>query len=253
MDVAILKVSLQGLFVVVVTVLLLNWLASKLNKVFSKWNNTGDQETIPDYTNVVERYRQEKEDIVERLQKKQDEKAQDYMDRVLIPREEEKRKRKIEKCERFSGPAWKGEGYALGGNESESSGDDNEHMMSPGQRAARKRIVQECINQRVAAAASKPKEPVARRVIKLPEEPEGTGCNVVTIILRTPVGTTCQRKFFLENQVQNVLDFITTQGFSQNVYTIAMSYPRVLLNDPSAQLSTLNLGQRVLLNIEERD
>ena len=48
------------------------------------------------------------------LQKKYNEKAQDYSERIAIPREEEKLRKRIEKCERFSGPAWKGEGHLLG-------------------------------------------------------------------------------------------------------------------------------------------
>jgi len=40
--------------------------------------------------------------------------TEDFKERILIPREEEKLRKKSELLDRFSGPAWKGKGYATG-------------------------------------------------------------------------------------------------------------------------------------------
>ncbi|CAG5129765.1 unnamed protein product, partial [Candidula unifasciata] len=137
-----------------------------------------------------------------------------------------------------------------------SGSDDDESNDTPeGRRAARKRKVLEQINEtfaaEVAAATTARQKP--KRVIKLPDEPDVSEDGVITISLRTPIGTICQRRFYNCDTIQCLLDYITTQGFSQTRYTVSTSYPRTLLENPCNSFSDYNFGKRVTLNIEEKD
>ncbi|XP_059167506.1 UBX domain-containing protein 8-like [Physella acuta] len=245
-------IACQGFFLTAVVALFLNWLVTKFIKFHSARRTEGKQREIT--SSYTEQCKTQESDWKQQLQRQYETQAESYKERVLLPREESKRKKKEEEFLKFSGPSWKGQGHALGG-ESVLSAAPEGPSASAGQTAAQHRRVLEDINQQVADAAAHAAA-VARRpkkVITLPEEPDSNDADTITIIFRTPIGTICQRRFNASDQVQVLLDFITVEGFSQRTYTVATSYPRRVLQDPQACLRDFKFQKKVVLNIEERD
>lgn len=245
----ILKVAFQFFFLFAVFSLLLSWILPKLGKILASWKTSGHATK----KNVEEQFKAQEVVNRQKIQEQYDSRAAEYNKNILLPRDVEKRRKKEEEFLRFLGPAWKGNGFLLGG---EDSGPNIEEISLPeGRRAAQRRIVREDINHEVVAAAeaaanykTKPK-----RVITLPEEPDPDEQGVITVLLRTTIGTTCTRRFYSTHKIQCLLDFITTQGFSQRKYTISTTYPRKLLDNPDSCLADFNFGRRVVLNIEEKE
>ncbi|CAL1531654.1 unnamed protein product [Lymnaea stagnalis] len=251
----ILKVAFQGFFLFAVFSLLLSWILPKLGELLTSWKISGHATNINlEDSHIKEQFKTQEVVNRQRIQQQYDSRAAEYNQNILLPRDEEKRRKKEEEFLRFLGPTWKGNGFSLGGGDSDRT---NEDLMAlpHSRRAAHRRIVQENINQEVAAAAEAAAKYKRRpkRVITLPEEPDPEELGVITILLRTPIGTTCTRRFYSTHQVQCLLDFITTQGFSQRKYTISTSYPRRLLDDPESCLADFDFGRRVVLNIEEKE
>uniref|UniRef100_A0A2C9K5F4 UBX domain-containing protein n=1 Tax=Biomphalaria glabrata TaxID=6526 RepID=A0A2C9K5F4_BIOGL len=244
-----LQLILQGVFLFTLSTLLLGWLLPKIYLLLlcaihslAKAKHEKDD---------LELYESKKKEHREKSQTQYDSLASEYNQRVLIPRQEEKRRKKEEDFIKFLGPAWKGKGSPLGGQ----IFDDENHCDSAGQEAARRRIVREDINLDVlaAAASNAAKKQKIKHVIILPDEPSADEPDAISVLFRTPLGTTFQRRFLNSDKVQCLCDLITTKGFSYKSYIISTSYPRVLLSDPNVTLSELKFGKRILLNIEEKD
>lgn len=90
-----------------------------------------------------------------------------------------------------------------------------------------------------------------KQTIALPEEPDKENPNSTTVCLRTPVGLK-QRRFYRENTIQNVLDYMTSLGFSQRHYTVSTSYPRQSLQEQGeATLAEMGFHRKVILNVEK--
>lgn len=210
-----------------------------------KWKRKREklQDTIVDPS----KHQSEEQYFKEKIQHDHHKKAEGYKSRILIPREERKRKQKEDEFQRFMGPAWKGEGQELGGSKQE---EDEEE--SPTE-AARHRVLPENINLAAAERARVQAEKRKRRkkIIELPEEPDENSPDCVSVCLRTPLGAK-QRRFNKENTIQHVLDYMTSLGFSQKHYTISTSFPRECLHTQREKtLADMKFIKKVLLNVEE--
>uniref|UniRef100_A0A0B7B1K1 UBX domain-containing protein n=1 Tax=Arion vulgaris TaxID=1028688 RepID=A0A0B7B1K1_9EUPU len=243
----------QGIFIITVTVLSLSWLLIKLKKYYADIN-TGSHEAseVEGPPALLEHYKFQQSECRQKMQEEHTSKALFYKENILKPQEEAKRLKKENEYIKIFGPMWQTEGSVLGGEEDKLSENGD---VTAGRKAARNRKVLEKINRKVAdeaaiAAAAKQKQ---KRIITLPVEPDVDQEAVISVILRTPIGTICQRRFHDSDKIQCLLDFITTQGFSQRRYAISTSYPRMLLNNPDSLLSDYKFGKRVTLNIEEKE
>ncbi len=53
---------------------------------------------------------------------------------------------------------------------------------------------------------------------------------------------------------QNLLDYMTSVGYHQRIYSLAMTYPRHVISDnPGDTLLDLNITSDIALNIEEKE
>nr|XP_022317843.1 UBX domain-containing protein 8-like [Crassostrea virginica] len=183
----------------------------------------------------------------EKIQLEHYKKTESYKTRILIPREEKRKIRVEEELLRFQGPAWKGRGQNLGGSRQEGENTPEE--------AARHRILPERINQEAADRAKRQVDNQSKRklTIKLPTEPDEVNPDCITVSLRTSLGLK-QRRFHKENTIQNVLDYMTTLGFSQRYYTVSLSFPRQCLQQQrEATLGEMGFSKKVILNVEETE
>lgn len=91
---------------------------------------------------------------------------------------------------------------------------------------------------------------------KLPKEPsDGEPLNkIARIRFRLPNGEMLQRKFFIENSLQNVFDFLTSKEYFTDEYKVLSSWPRRdLTNEESERtLQDLKLFPQETLTLEER-
>lgn len=250
------QTACQGVFIIVLTVFSLSWFFSKIKKYFAgsvaEISAGRVADTEPD---TLENYRNKQDECRQRMQEEHESKALHQKERIR-KLEEERRHKKQKEFYKFSDGVFLTEGAVLGHSGSASDDDSYENNDTPeGRQAASKRKVLEQINERYAAklAATTAARQKPKRVITLPEEPDVSEDGVITVILRTPIGTVCQRRFYTCDSVQTLLDYITTQGFSQTRYTVSTSYPRQLLENPHHSLLDYNFGKRVTLNIEEKD
>lgn len=212
--------------------------ASWLKKWQQSKRNSENSDIDPNkYESKERRYK-------EKIQEEHLKKTESYKTRILIPREEKKEKMKEEEFLRFQGPAWKGEGHELGGSRQSRDGTSED--------AARNRILPENINQDAAERArQKINQRRKKHTIELPEEPEEENPNCTTVCLRTPLGLK-QRRFDRENTIQNVLDYMTSLGFSQRHYTVSTSYPRQSLQEQrETTLGEMGFYSKIVLNVEE--
>ncbi|XP_048759667.2 UBX domain-containing protein 8-like [Ostrea edulis] len=187
----------------------------------------------------------EEENFKQKIQQEHLKKAENYKTRILIPREERKRRQKEEDLQQFLGPAWKGEGQQLGGSPQEGESTPTE--------AAKHRILPENINSEASERAKQQAEKQTRtkRIIELPQEPDENQSDCVSVCLRTPLGIK-QRRFNTENTIQNILDYMTSLGFNQKNYTVSTSFPRQCLQQQRERtLADMGFTKKVTLNVEE--
>lgn len=192
-------------------------------------------------------HKKEQEVCREKIQRDYQIKTEAYKEKILVPREEAKKRQKEEEHYRFLGPAWKGKGEALGGDVQDSDEHANE---------VRFRRLEENINEEYLEQVRQEQEREARRKQKkkicLPEEPVENDPESLQIILRSPLGQNHTRRFLFSNTLQVILDYITTLGFNQRRYTLCTTYPRQALSDQrELTLSELKFTKRTTLNIEE--
>ena len=65
---------------------------------------------------------------------------------------------------------------------------------------------------------------------KLPAEPDNSAtANTITRIrFRLPNGETLQRKFFIVNSLQTIVDYLTSNGYFSEEFKILSSWPRLI-------------------------
>ncbi|XP_076075007.1 UBX domain-containing protein 8-like [Mytilus galloprovincialis] len=192
-------------------------------------------------------HKKEQEVCREKIQKDYQIKTEAYKEKILIPREEAKKRQKEEEHYRFLGPAWKGKGEVLGGDVQDSDEQTDE---------VRFRRLEENINEEYLEQVRQEQEREAKRKqrkkIILPKEPEENDPDSLQIVLRSPLGQNHTRRFLYSNTLQVILDYITTLGFNQRRYTLCTTYPRQALSDQrELTLSELKFTKRTTLNIEE--
>ncbi|XP_046578790.1 UBX domain-containing protein 8-like [Haliotis rubra] len=239
----------QGFLVLATLTFVIQWLLPRGRKYFRYQRSSEESATGRGDNSDEER----KARIRQKLQEEHTQKANSYKDRILTPREEAKRIQKEEEFEKFLGPAWKGQGHSLGGNDNEEP-DSTEvgGESQPNRTAARRRKLPE--EPTLTCGDVKPKTGKPIQVIKLPDEPEESEEHCVNVILRTPVGKRCSRRFLHTHTVKVLLDFMATLGFSQTFFTISMSYPRMNLSEHlNKTLWEMGFQRQVTLNIEEKD
>ncbi|KAH9502563.1 hypothetical protein Btru_069006 [Bulinus truncatus] len=244
-----LQAVIQGIFLFAVITIFLNWLIPKAQNMLSNAFKIVAPEIKK--TDSLKLHDDQQKEFRDKFQNQYNSKAAEYKERILKPRKDEIRRKKEEEFLKFLGPAWKGKGSPLGGQTYADGSCD----LADSQLAATRRIVQEDINHGVLfnAMENSARRLKAKRIITLPNEPNVYDPDAVTVLFRTPIGNSFDRRFYSSNNVQCLLDFITTKGFSYKKFDIATSYPRILLNDPSVTIAELNFGKRIVLNIEEKD
>ncbi|KAK6187251.1 hypothetical protein SNE40_005318 [Patella caerulea] len=224
---------------------IIQWLKPRLEKLLSRNTKTSESQNIQE-VQASENHRLKQDKIRSTQQEEHLQKASSYSERILIPREKERLRRKEEEYQKFLSPSWKGAGTILGGTSNKT-----DEGVSPSLTAAQNRQAAQPIQHVVESPPAQPKQ---KRVIVLPPEPEEKGDNVVVVKLRTPIRSVCQRRFLTTNTIQDVLDYMTTVGYSQAFYTLAMTYPRAILTIQSDQsLGDMNFYPQITLNIEEKD
>ncbi|XP_050391083.1 UBX domain-containing protein 8 [Patella vulgata] len=228
---------------------IIQWLKPRIEKLLCRNTKSSESQDIQELQ-ASEKHKLNQDKIRSTQQEEHLEKAASYSERILIPREKEKLRRKEEEYQKFLSPSWKGEGTILGGVK--PSDNETDEDPSPSLTAAQNRQAAQPIQQ--DAVKSPPTQTKQKRVIVLPPEPEDKGDNIVLVKLRTPIRSVCQRRFLTTNTVQDVLDYMTTVGYSQTFYTLAMTYPRAILTDQSNQtLGDMDFSPQITLNIEEKD
>ncbi|KAK3578206.1 hypothetical protein CHS0354_020576 [Potamilus streckersoni] len=213
-----------------------------------KTKSTLQQDTQEPDTENVQKLKQARKTVQEKYSLE----ASSYKERILKPREDAKRAQNERELYRFMGPAWKGKGDVLGGENTLRSPDTDQ----AGRDAAVHRQLPEWSNEVSRNIAKQLKQvrsnKEAKKVIVLPDEPPDGTADSILVVLRTPIGTAHKRRFLVSHTVQVLLDFMTVIGFHQRAYTIATSYPRYLLGKQAdSTLEELGFIRQVVLNIEE--
>jgi len=84
----------------------------------------------------------------------------------------------------------------------------------------------------------------------LPAEPAADEPGAVRLALRFPDGSRKNRCFRGTDTLQTVMDFMHVNGADPDKHTIALSFPRRVLDDPSQTLAELGIHQQTVLNVE---
>ncbi|XP_071105539.1 UBX domain-containing protein 8-like [Haliotis cracherodii] len=239
----------QGFLALATLTFVIQWLLPRGRKYF-RYQQSSEESTTGRGDNSDE---ERKTRMRQKLQQEHTQKANSYKERILAPREEAKRVQKEEEFEKFLGPAWKGQGHSLGGADSKESDSAGVGGESPPNRSAARR--RKLLEEHTSSPRDvKTKTVKAKPVIKLPDEPEEGEKNCVNVILRTPIGKQCSRRFLHTHTVKVLLDFMATLGFSQTYYTISMSYPRLNLSEHlNKTMWEMGFQRQVTLNVEEKD
>ncbi|ESO99605.1 hypothetical protein LOTGIDRAFT_238770 [Lottia gigantea] len=233
---------------------LIQWFVPQFRKCWCKYITSSQTTLENDNIESINQNKLESANIRTKQQDVHREKAASYSERILKPREEEKIKQQEKQLNRFSGPAWKGEGQILGGNDEGLNVLERDDV-SPSEQAARRRhLPEQKVKSNSNCQPQKSAEPKQKKIIILPPEPDTDDKNTVLVKLRTPIRSICQRNFLISNNIQELLDYMTTVGYSQTFYTLSTTYPRTVLTDRvNTTLEDLQFIKQVTLNIEERD
>ncbi|KAI0223569.1 hypothetical protein LSAT2_025258 [Lamellibrachia satsuma] len=241
--------DLQTLFQWSVKGILLLALVAVLAHLLESWNTRlcNSRDTTQESTINEDRLKQQEQLERTRIQKEHEKKAEAYTERILKPRRDAKREEQEQKLTRFSGPAWKGAAQALGGGTRTRDGSSHEAALL-------RQLPEEIISPPRPIAPQPRQKTAAPKPIVLPEEPEEGATDAVSIVLRTFQGRRHTRRFKTSDTVQTLLDYMTTVGYHQKVYTLMKSFPRRNLSDDlSHTLDELGLTSSLVLNVEERD
>ena len=218
---------------------IIQFIGKRLGNIISKYRSN-----VTEPVQDKKEHKKEQEAFTEKIQQDFHTKAEAYKKKILIPREEAKKRQKEEEYYRFLGPAWKGKGEALGG---EVRHGDDEVRLHRLEENINEEFLQQVHNEQEREAKRK-----QRKKIVLPDEPDQNEADCLQIILRSPLGQIHSRRFLCSNKLQVIFDYITTLGFNQRRYTIATTYPRQLLTEErELTLSELEFSKRTTLNIEE--
>lgn len=170
------------------------------------------------------------------------EQATEYLQSVILPKQEKERKAREEKFYRITGVPWSSPGQALGGNQL---------------------ISDSLVRQGVSPRKSKDDEsnpdssdsfPTGVNPTNLPEEPEITAPDCITIALKSPLGRTHKRRFLVTDTIELVLRYMATIGYHPSLYGLYLSYPRQSVSEnASSSLQELGIVRGTLLNVEEKE
>jgi len=85
---------------------------------------------------------------------------------------------------------------------------------------------------KAAAEEQAKQERIAKLLSLLPDEPDASVPNCVTLAIRTPSNERkkLQRRFNASDQVQTLLDYLTCEGFDQEEHEVCTAYPKQVLN-----------------------
>ncbi|XP_073846108.1 fas associated factor casp isoform X4 [Musca autumnalis] len=88
----------------------------------------------------------------------------------------------------------------------------------------------------------------------LPKEPNETETNISKIRVRKPTGDFLERRFYTENTLQDLLNFVASKGFLIDEYKVISSWPRRDLTaiDSNQTLQSLKLYPQETVILEER-
>ncbi|XP_005179507.1 FAS-associated factor 1 isoform X2 [Musca domestica] len=88
----------------------------------------------------------------------------------------------------------------------------------------------------------------------LPKEPNETETNISKIRVRKPTGDFLERRFYTENTLQDLLNFVASKGFLIDAYKVISSWPRRDLTaiDSNQTLQSLKLYPQETVILEER-
>ncbi|KAK0069645.1 delta-like protein D [Biomphalaria pfeifferi] len=104
--------------------------------------------------------------------------------------------------------------------------------------------------------AERMKEAISKSIATtVPEEPHEMCTERVTCLrFRVPRGEIITRRFFVENSLRDLLNFLTSKGFHTEDYKVITTFPRRDISglDPSSTLEALNLYPQETLILEER-
>ncbi|KAL4240912.1 ubiquitin-dependent ERAD pathway [Mactra antiquata] len=228
------------------------WIVRKLYNVYKPHSVTRVTEQEVD-DGRQERLRIQQERIRQSLQEKHNQKSDDFRRRVIEPREDVRRQKQDEELYRVTGGVFQGQGHESGyveGRPQEQSSDrdtvDNVDARD------KRRLPEQVTSQPHRLEITKSN--VKKREIKLPDEPDYSDDNVVTVVLRTPLDQKYSRRFLSDCKLQIILDYMTTLGYSQSLYTLYVPYPRQPLTDmEDRSLEELNFDKRIILHIAEID
>mmetsp|Transcript_11320 Transcript_11320/g.31593 ORF Transcript_11320/g.31593 Transcript_11320/m.31593 type:complete len:245 (-) Transcript_11320:244-978(-) len=87
---------------------------------------------------------------------------------------------------------------------------------------------------------------------ELASEPSSNEPGVVQLALRFPDGARRSRFFRGTDTVQTVMDFMHIHGADPCQHTIALSFPRRVLSDPSQTLAAIGIEQQTVLVVEPK-
>ncbi|XP_075060699.1 UBX domain-containing protein 8 isoform X2 [Mixophyes fleayi] len=122
-------------------------------------------------------------------------KASEYNENIVKPRQETKLKKKEEQLYKMTGQTWKlTEGRRLG--EAEETENDYVDVKNGVETANEEAIRKRKLPERVTKPLRKDEQPQPKKVITLPEEPNQEEEGVVTIALRCPSGRVYRRRFY---------------------------------------------------------
>ncbi|XP_048186501.1 UBX domain-containing protein 8 isoform X2 [Perognathus longimembris pacificus] len=196
--------------------------------------------------------RQRQRLVRKRQQEAQGEKATRYIENVLKPQQEMKLKKMEERFYQITGETWKlTSGHKLGGDEDLVLGNASHTSSETSNREAAKRRNL----AKLATAVSPPAErPWPMPVLNLPEEPDETDEEVITIAVRRPSGSVLRRRFLKSWSSQVLFDWMRTVGFHPSVYSLSTAFPRKPLPvEAGGSLADLGLTGDTVLIVEEKE
>lgn len=199
-----------------------------------------------------EMYKERLKRRTQNMQATSNNKTESYRERILKPREEEKKKKRDQELDLVLGHTFKGHGQKMGAEEEIRHCTDNKENVNEDARLHR-RLPPDVILHRPRPEPD-PNTQKNKHVIQLLEEPAADCEDVVTVTLHTPLDQRKSRRFLNTCRLQVILDYMTTLGFSQTYYTLSSSYPRQpLAHHAERTLEELKFERRTLLYVEEKE
>ncbi|KAM5264909.1 UBX domain-containing protein 8 [Ctenodactylus gundi] len=184
-----------------------------------------------------------------RQQEAHSKKAGRYIENVLKPHQDMKLKKLEERFYQMTGETWKlTSGHKLGGDEDlELENVDQTSFETPNREAARRHKLLQPLTK-VSPPADQEEVP------DLPEEPDETAEEVVTIALRCPGGSIVRRKFFKSCSSEVLLAWLMKTGYHASLYRLSTSFPRKPLHVRGGwSLADIGLTVDTVLNVEEKE